>query len=122
MAVVRRIFGLIGGRGESLYGTARALEREGIPSPSGNRVWAKPTIKGIILDDAYRTLDYGQMQDLAGEGHLTADVLALLDTERRYGIWWFNRSHKTQKRVAVDTPNGREYKLAPRAWPAPVAN
>src|SRR5215208_1073807 len=76
MAVVRRIFGLIGGGGESLYGTARALEREGVPSPSGNRVWAKPTIKGIVQDDAYRTLDYRQMQDLAAEGHLTADVLA----------------------------------------------
>src|SRR5215204_6371674 len=110
MAVVRRIFGLIGGGGESLYGTARALEREGVPSPSGNRVWAKPTIKGIVLDDAYRTLDFGQMQDLAAEGHLTADVLAGLDREKRYGIWWFNRSHKAQKRVAVDTPNGREYK------------
>src|ERR687892_2767136 len=92
MAVVRRIFGLIGGGGESLYGTARALEREGVPSPSGNRVWAKPTIRGFVLDDAYRTLDYGQMQDLGGEGPLTADVWARLDREKRYGIWWFNRS------------------------------
>jgi site-specific DNA recombinase len=113
MAVVRRIFGLIGGGGESLYGTARALEREGVPSPSGNRVWAKPTIKGIVLDDAYRTLDYGQMQDL------TADVLTRLDREKRYGIWWFNRSHKTQKRVAVDTPNGREYKTRSKSVARP---
>jgi site-specific DNA recombinase len=119
MAVVRRIFGLIGGGGESLYGTARALEREGVPSPSGNRVWAKPTIKGIVLDDAYRTLDYGQMQDLAAEGHLTADVLTRLDREKRYGIWWFNRSHKTQKRVAVDTPNGREYKTRSKSVARP---
>jgi hypothetical protein len=110
MAVVRRIFSLIGSAGQSLSGTARTLEREGVPSPSGNRVWAKPTIKGIVLDDAYRTLSCEQMQDLAAEGHLTADVLSRLDREKRYGIWWFNRSHKTQKRVAVDTPNGREYK------------
>jgi site-specific DNA recombinase len=119
MAVVRGIFGLIGGGGESLYGTARALEREGVPSPSGNRVWAKPTIKGIVQDDAYRTLDYRQMQDLAAEGHLTADVLARLDREKRYGIWWFNRSHKTQKRVAVDTPNGREYKTRSKSVARP---
>jgi site-specific DNA recombinase len=110
MAVVRRIFSLIGSAGQSLSGTARTLEREGVPSPSGNRVWAKPTIKGIVLDDAYGTLSCEQMQDLAAEGHLTADVLSRLDREKRYGIWWFNRSHKTQKRVAVDTPNGREYK------------
>jgi site-specific DNA recombinase len=53
MAVVRRIFSLIGSAGQSLSGTARTLEREGVPSSSGNRVWAKPTIKGIVLDDAY---------------------------------------------------------------------
>jgi site-specific DNA recombinase len=110
MAVVRRIFSLIGSGGESLSGTARTLEREGIPSPSGNRVWVKPTVKDIILDDAYRTLSYDELEDLVSEGNLTADVLFRLDPDERYGIWWFNRSHKTQKRVAVDTPSGREYK------------
>jgi hypothetical protein len=44
------------------------------------------------------------------EGRLAADVLAHLDRKKRYGIWWFNRAHKTQKRVTVETPNGREYK------------
>lgn len=51
------------------------------------------------------------MQDLVVEGHMTADVLSRLDREKRYGIWWFNRAHKTQKRVAVDTPSGREYRI-----------
>jgi hypothetical protein len=102
MAVVRRIFSLIGGEGEALYGTARTLEREGIPSPSGNRVWVKPTVKDIILDDAYRTLSYDELEDLVSEGNLTADVLSRLDPDERYGIWWFNRSHKTLKlRVVV---------------------
>jgi site-specific DNA recombinase len=110
MAVVRRIFSLIGSGGESLSGTARTLEREGIPSPSGNRVWVKPTVKDIILDDAYRTLSYDELEDLVSEGNLTADVLFRLDPDERYGIWWFNRSHKTQKRVAVDTLSGRESK------------
>jgi site-specific DNA recombinase len=119
MAVVRRIFSLIGSGGESLSGTARTLERDGVRSPSGNRVWVKPTIKGIVLDDAYRTLSYEQMQDLAAEGHLTADVLSRLDREKRYGIWWFNRSHKTQKRAAVDTPNGREYKTRSKSVARP---
>jgi len=119
MAVVRRIFSLIGSGGESLSGTARTLERDGVRSPSGNRVWVKPTIKGIVLDDAYRTLSYEQMQDLAAEGHLTADVLSRLDREKRYGIWWFNRSHKTQKRVAVDTPSGREYKTRSKSVARP---
>jgi site-specific DNA recombinase len=119
MAVVRRIFSLIGGAGEALYGTARTLEREGIPSPSGNRVWVKPTVKDIILDDAYRTLSYDELEDLVSEGNLTADVLSRLDPDERYGIWWFNRSHKTQRRVAVDTPNGREYKVRSKSVPRP---
>ena len=33
-----------------------------------------------------------------------------MNHQKRYGIWWFNRAHKTEKRVAVETPNGREYK------------
>lgn len=111
MAVVRRIFEMVGAGGESLYGVCRTFEREGLPSPKGNRMWPKPTVKDIIRDDAYRTLDRAQLQDLAAEGRLTAEVLARLDPERRYGIWWFNRAHKTQKRVAVETPNGREYKV-----------
>ncbi len=37
-------------------------------------------------------------------------VAARLDPEKRYGVWWFIRAHKTEKRVAVETPNGREYK------------
>jgi len=110
MAVVRRIFEMVGAGGESIYGVCRTLEREGIPSPKGNRVWPKPTVKDIIRDDTYRTLDYGQMQDLVVEGLLTADVLARLDRKKRYGVWWFNRAHKTEKRVAVETPYGREYK------------
>jgi site-specific DNA recombinase len=110
MAVVRRIFEMVGSGGESIYGVCRILEREGVPSPRGNRVWPKPTVKDIVRDDAYRTLDYGQMQDLVTEGLLAADVLAQLDREKRYGIWWFNRAHRTDKRVAVETEHGREYK------------
>ena len=41
---------------------------------------------------------------------MSAGVLSRLDPGARYGIWWFNRAHKTQKRVDVETPNGREYK------------
>jgi site-specific DNA recombinase len=110
MAVVKRIFEMVGSGGESIYGVCRALERAGVSSPKGNRVWPKPTVKDIIRDDAYRTLDYSQMQDLVVEGRLTADVLARLDRKKRHGIWWFNRAHKTERRVAVETPNGREYK------------
>lgn len=59
------------------------------------------------------------MQDLVVEGHLTVDVLALLDRGKRYGIWWFNRARKTQKCVAVDTPNGREYRMRSKTAPRP---
>ena len=119
MAVVRRIFDLIGGEGESIYGTARVLERSGVASPSGKGVWAKPTIKGVVTDDAYRTLDHAELRDLVAAGHLTMEVLGRLDREKRYGIWWFNRAHKTQKRVAVDTPNGRVYRVCSKTVPRP---
>jgi site-specific DNA recombinase len=119
MAVVRRIFEMVGAGGESIYGVCRTFERGGIPSPKGNRVWPKPTVKDIIRDDVYRTLDYAQLQELVAEGLLAAEVLARLDRNKRYGIWWFNRVHKTQKRVAVNTLNGREYKTQSKAVARP---
>lgn len=91
---------------------ARVLERTSIPSPKGNTLWVKPTVKGILCDDPYRALDREQMQALVEEGRLSALVLSRLDPDARYGIWWFNQAHKTQKRVAVETPNGREYKTS----------
>lgn len=110
MAVVRRVFEMVGAQGESIYGVCRALESEGIASPTGKMVWAQPTVKDILRDDAYRPLDHGQLQLLVDEGNLKADVLARLDREKRYGIWWFNRAHRTDTRVSVETPTGREYK------------
>lgn len=110
MAVVRRIFEMVGAQGESIYGVCRALESEGIASPTGKMVWAQPTVKDILRDDAYRPLDHGQLQLLVDERNLKADVLARLDREKRYGIWWFNRAHRTNTRVSVETPTGREYK------------
>ena len=86
MAVVRRVFEMVGAGGEGIYGVCRALERTGVPSPKGNTVWVKPTVKGILRDDAYRTLDREQLQDLVEEGRLGADVLSRLDLDARYGI------------------------------------
>lgn len=110
MAVVGRIFEMVGAEGEGIYGVCRVLESEGIPSPAGKTVWAQPTVKDILLDDAYRPLDHRQLQSLVEEGNLKADVLAQLDPEKRYGIWWFNRAHRTDTRVSIETPDGRKYK------------
>jgi hypothetical protein len=55
---------LRGGRtgGKSVYGVCQALERASTPSPKGNWVWVKLTVKGILCDDAYRTLDCERVQ------------------------------------------------------------
>ena len=79
MAVVRRIFEMVGAGGESIYGVCRTFEREGVHSPKGNRVWSKPTVKDILRDDVYRPLDHKQLQGLVHEGCLRADVLARLE-------------------------------------------
>jgi hypothetical protein len=39
MAVVWRIFHMIGAEGMTLNAARRALEDEGVPSPSGKRLW-----------------------------------------------------------------------------------
>ncbi len=71
------------GQGESICGTTRALEWSGVASPSDKGVWAKPTIKAVVTDDVYRTLDHAELQGLVAAEQLTSDVLGLLDRDKR---------------------------------------
>jgi hypothetical protein len=53
MAVVRRIFEMVGARGMTLNSVRRVLEDEGTPSPSGRRLWNKSFLRNLLADDTY---------------------------------------------------------------------
>ena len=106
MAVVRRIFLMVGKEGMKMHSVKKTLQGEGVPTPNGGQYWAKKTIKGAILDDAYRPHTYDELEALVAEGVMSADVLGRLDPEKNYGVWWYNRrrtTHRTEKEIA---PNG----------------
>jgi Recombinase len=100
MLVVHRIFRSVV-NGMSLYGVKRALEIEGVPPPSnankGGEYWHASYLRKVILDDVYTPYPYEEIEPL-----VTSEVAAKLDRSKRYGIYWFNRTRTTRKRVSTN--------------------
>jgi site-specific DNA recombinase len=102
MAVVHRIFEMLGTEGATLYAVRHELKRTGIPSPSGNVLWPYPTLRAMVLDDVYRPHTYEEIAEV-----VSPEVAARLQPERSYGIWWFNRRRGEMRKVAEVGPNGK---------------
>jgi site-specific DNA recombinase len=119
MAVVRRIFRMVGLDGASITGVARTLNREGIEPPgkpwSKSGRWVTSTIrKCIIGDDVYKPHTYDKIKEL-----VAPEVAARLDPGENYGVWWYNRTKANTRQVAVDGANGKEYKRRVKYGPRP---
>jgi len=111
MAIVRRVFSMIGTEGQSIHGVKKTLEGEGVPTPRGGKYWSSKTIRLMILDDVYKPLDATEISALVREGVLSSEVASRLNNGVSYGIWWFNRRRYTRKVVTEAGPGGRrEYK------------
>src|SRR5829696_3061888 len=54
MLIVRRIFYMVGVEGQALHAVKKALERDGLNSPTGKARWSTQVIRDRILDDVYR--------------------------------------------------------------------
>jgi site-specific DNA recombinase len=101
MAVVRRIFDMVGAEGKTLYGVKKTLDREGVPTPRRARYWANRFIRSVILDDVYKPHTYAEVREL-----VAPEVAARLDPEKRNGIWWFNVTRRKRRQVAEVGPDG----------------
>ncbi len=111
MPVVRRILGMMGSEGHTLYGARRALERDGVPTPNGGRFWHSKVIRTYILDDVYKPHTRAEIMALVDAGQMSSAVAALLDAEENYGIWWYNRRRTSRTQIATLGLNGeRAYK------------
>ncbi|QIN82809.1 hypothetical protein GBA63_09205 [Rubrobacter tropicus] len=111
MAVVRRIFRMIGVEGMTLRSTRKALETEGTPSPSGRPRWVERTIKEIVQNDVYRPHYSKDIAELVTARQMSPEVFADLDPEQPYGVWWFNtRKNVTRPDVEVGPGGRREYR------------
>lgn len=83
MSVVRRVFAILS-EGGSIHGVQARLEKDGVPAPSGGRVWSRTTIRELVTDDVFRPHTPEEIAEL-----VTPEVAATLSPDELYGVsWW----------------------------------
>jgi site-specific DNA recombinase len=105
MAVVRRVFEMVGVEGLAIRTVKRVFEQEEVPTPNGARWWSAKTLRDIILDDCYKPHTFEEVRDLVGQ-----NVAATLNPETNYGISWYGRHRTWVKQVAEFGPGGKRYR------------
>jgi site-specific DNA recombinase len=116
MAVIERIFRMVGAEGYTMNATRLTFNREGVRPPSGGRFWSPKYVREAIRDDVYRSHTYEEVAEL-----VSPDVAARLDPNKRYGIWYFNRRRYVSKQVSVNGPEGRSYRRTTKVFDKPRA-
>jgi site-specific DNA recombinase len=115
MGVVRRIFREVGAEGRTLYSVKADLNREGVPSPSGDRYWSLKYIRDRVNDDLYKPHAYSEVSAL-----VSPEVALRLDPHKSYGVWWFNRRRHEVRHVVEGGPGGeRRYRRQSRVTEKP---
>jgi site-specific DNA recombinase len=104
MQVVRRIYCLVGVQRDSIYSVTRKLECEGVRAPAGGR-WNKTMVRNLILNDLYWPHTHQEITKL-----VSPTVAASLNSESRYGVWWFNRHRVVAEHVSEGGPEGKRYR------------
>src|ERR687889_797435 len=101
MRIVEKIFSMAAsGMGPKAMQTR--LYAEGIPSPTGKAMWPHRILKvQMVLNDLYKPHSYDEIAPL-----LSPEVVARLDPNKSYGIWWYNRRNVT---TSYDTETDGAY-------------
>ena len=58
-----------------------------------------------MLEDVYRPHSYAEIEAL-----VSPEIVARLDEDEQYGIFWWNRTRTTRRRVSEAGSDGREYR------------
>jgi site-specific DNA recombinase len=105
MRFVRRIFHMIGVEKAGVHGVITAFKKEGIPTPTGKKVWERAIVRRLIWEDSYKPHTFEELKQI-----VSPEVLSTLDEDKRYGVYYFNRERVLTHQVAEETPRGRQYK------------
>jgi hypothetical protein len=111
MALIQRIFRMVGVEGLSMNAVARRLEAEGIPSPGGKRFWNRPGLRKLIMSDVYLAHTHEEVVRI-----VTPEVAARLDPKKRYGISWYGRQRHTHTQEARIKMSRKSILVSRRAW------
>ena len=132
MAVVRRIFEMVGAEGFGNRTVARTLDAEGVPSPPApvkakhpERVygWRHQFVRRCVLNDAYRPHTPEELAALVEQGFMAPEVAQKAPDP--CGVWWYEGRdfEGNEHRVAVPVPDaGIPRRVAEAARAAVVDN
>jgi hypothetical protein len=70
----------------------------------------------MLLSGVYKPHTYSDLERLVEQGHLTENVLKSLDSDKLYGVWWYNQNRRdkqkkksykrtTDEHIAVPVPD-----------------
>ena len=100
--IVKRMFHMAGLEGSPVYAIKRALDADGVPTPTGKKsTWDAQLIRRYLLSDLYKPHTFEEIREL-----VSPEVAAMLDPEQCYGVWWWGRSRINRRQVSEPTPNG----------------
>ena len=102
---MKRVFYMAGVEGWPLRAIKRALEAEGVPTPTGKKDWDPQLIRRFVLSDLYKPHTFEEVREL-----VSPEVAATLAPEGLYGIWWWGRSRISRRQVSEAGPEGRRYR------------
>src|SRR5215207_1766350 len=105
MEVVRRIFHMIGIERVGVHKVITAFKKEGIPTPTGKKVWERAIVKRFVWEDSYKPHSFEELK-----GMVSPEILSTLDEDKSYGVYYYNREKVTTRQVAEETPVGRVYR------------
>jgi len=117
MAVMRRLFYMVGVECRSLCAIREQLSEDGVLSPTGKQQWDVQSIRKLLKRDLYRPHTYAEMREL-----VTPDALARLEPSKNYGVYWFGERTETRKRVSENGECGRVYRHRYTSSVRPVAD
>jgi site-specific DNA recombinase len=101
MAVVRRIFRMVGVEGQPIFAAKRMLDAAGIPTATGKPRWSASMIRDIISNDVYRPHSFEEVRSL-----VSPEVAARLDPEQNYGLWRWGIHRHIRSQVSEVAPDG----------------
>ena len=102
MLVVRRMFYMAGVEGRPVYTIKRALDADGVPTPTGKKSsWDAQLIRRYLLSDLYKPHTVEEVRQI-----VSPEVAATLNSGKCYGVWWWGRSRVQRRQVSEPAPNG----------------
>jgi len=100
--VVKRMFYMAGVEGRPVYAIKRALDVDGVPTPTGKKSsWDAQLIRRYLLSDLYKPHTVEEVRQV-----VSPEVAATLDSGECYGVWWWGRSRVQRRQVSEPAPNG----------------